>query len=346
MDNKTKVPKIGLVGRCDSGGLGIMTLDFYNNLPIHKTMLILSQYENFPSNFKDAYVCERGAPTLEEIDGFLEDLDMVLAIETPYNWSIFSKAKEKGIKTVLIPMYEWTRDELPELPDLLICPSEYDLEMLENIPVDKVWIQTPVDRKKFPFKVRGGNKEFIFNNGHGGHMGRNSLSEYLYAITMSDADVKFTIRSQVPFEVTPDTRIDATVGEVKHEDLWKAGDIYVHLHKFDGLSLPLQEAMSTGYPVIAINRPPYNKYLDPRLLIEPDAEGKMMMNREIDVSLISAQAIAEKIDEVSKMDEKTLQEISVKMGEQARKWSWDVLKDKYIKTFTKLCQKKKTPAKA
>jgi len=338
MDYKTK---IGLVGRCDAGGLGTMALDFYKHLPIHKTMLVLSQYPNYPENFKDAYICERGAPTLEEVDKFLEDLDVVLAIETPYNWSIFSRAREKGVKSVLIPMYEWTKPELPENPDLLLCPSEYDLEILKDMPIEKKWIQTPVDRKKFPFKVRGGNKEFVFNNGHGGHMGRNSLSEFLYALSMTELDAKFLVRSQIPFEGNADTRIDYTVGEIKHEDLWKAGDIYVHLHKFDGLSLPLQEAMSAGFPVIAIDRPPYNKYLPKELLIAPEAEGKMMMNREIDVSLISAQAIAEKLEEVSNMPEERLKEISMEMGTQAQKWSWDVLKDEYLKTFSELCKKKK-----
>lgn len=339
MDKKTKIPKIGLIARCDNGGLGIMSHDFYRNLPIEKALVVLSQYENFPSRFKDEYVCERGAPMLSEIDDFLEGLDVVLAIETPYNWTIFSRAKEKGVKTVLIPMYEWTKPELPEMPDLLLCPSEYDLEMLQDLKVEKTWLPVPIDRKQYPFQTRGGNKEFVFNNGHGGFMGRNSLTEFLYAITMIDDDVKFLVRSQVPFEAMPDTRIEANVGEIVQEDLWKRGDIYVHLHKFDGLSLPLQEAMSAGYPIISVNRPPYNKYLPKELLIEPEVVGKMMMNREIEACTISAQAIAEKISEVAKMPKEKLQEISIQMGEQAQKWSWATLKKDYMKLFTELCQK-------
>ena len=333
----SKKLKIGLIARCDNGGLGRLSQDFYENLPIHRVMaLTVRDRENHLDRFPGAINPEKGVPSLEEIDAFLEGLDMVLTFETPYNWNIFSRAKERGIKTVLIPNYEWTPYKLTVDPDLLLCPSQFDYDELKGMGIDIEYLPIPIDRKKLPFKLRKKAKTFIFNNGHGGYLGRNSYVELTQAIPLVKADVKFIIRSQIyPPDMINDSRVEYQLGDTLHENLWKEGDVFIHPHKFDGLSLPLNEAMSSGYPIITTDMAPYNGILPKELLIEPDAFGETKIERTIKYAVISPLKIAEKIEYIANKD---ITELSNKSNELAELWSWNNLKDKYLELFTKLCQ--------
>ena len=121
MKNKLR---IGVIARIDNGGLANMTYDYWKHITeITKTLTILSDDPHQSLlRYPEQIICE-GFPTLEQIDKFLKDIDVVLAFETPYNWNVLSMAKERGIKTVLIPNYEWTEESPPVQPDMYLCPS-------------------------------------------------------------------------------------------------------------------------------------------------------------------------------------------------------------------------------
>ena len=81
--------KIGIIARVDNGGLSNMTFDFWRNIfEITKSLTILSEssYQDV-SRYPEQIICQN-YPTLEQIDLFLKDIDVVLAFETPYNWNI------------------------------------------------------------------------------------------------------------------------------------------------------------------------------------------------------------------------------------------------------------------
>lgn len=334
--------KIGIVARCDWGGLGIMTLDFFRNFYVSKVLTITASYKADYQRYEgyegtEQIICMRGAPTLEEIDMFLEGLDLIVAFETPYNWNIFKRAREKGIKSILIPMYEWTEEVLPEMPDLLLCPSQLDYDVL---PEPKKLINTPINRLLIPFKERTEAKTFVFQNGHGGFLGRNSINEFIQAIPfIKNKDIKIIVRSQVKFEPIEDSRVIYQMEEKDYADLWTEGDIYVHLHKFDGLSLPLNEAMAAGMPVIGIDLSPQNTFLPKELLIKPEGISRVKVYREIDFASISPVKIAEMIDYVASLPSEKIKELSQASNAQAEKWSWKNLKPEFVKTFNELCGK-------
>jgi len=333
---KNKRIKIGIIARCDNSGLGRMALDFYNNLPVEKVLIIKASYQNYPERFANGVDCLMGSPTLEEIDRFLEGLDVIVAFEEVYNWNAFSRAKERGIKTVLIPMYEWMPYKLPIDPDLFLCVSKKDYDEMEG---NKVYIPWPIDRSKVPFKQRTKAETFIFNNGHGGFMGRNSLNEFLQAISLVKSDVKFKIRSQVLFQSVNDSRVEAEMGEMFYDNLWKEGDVFVFPHKFDGLSLPLNEAMSSGFAIITTDIYPYNEILPKELLIKPETTTRIKLTiktRDIDAAIISPLEIAKKIDQIANQN---ITEYSNKSNELAEAWSWANLKNEYLKVFETLCKK-------
>jgi len=338
----SKEIKIGLVARCDNSGLGTLARDFYNNLPVEKSLLVLSRYQNDTSLFRNSIISERGVPTLEEVDRFLEGLDVVIGFETVYNWSIFSKAKERGIKTILIPMYEWTPEPLPVIPDLIICPSKLDYDYYkQDYPKANVeYLPIPIDRKVFKFKKKKTATTFLFNNGHGGFLERNSLTELLQAISLIPLDAKFIINTQIPPAWgIKDRRITLNIGEMTREELFKEGDVFIMPHKFNGLSLPIQEAMSCGMPVISTDIYPTNDYLPKEWLFEPEAmvKGRLGANtRYIDIALISPKKLAKAIEKWINQD---ISKYSEMMDKKAEEMSWKTLKPKYLNLIKKICQK-------
>ena len=330
--------RIGIVARIDKGGLANMTDDFWKHIPEITKQLVIpaNNVEDDFNLYLKGIICN-GFPTLDKIDKFLKDIDIVLMFETPYNWNIISLAEKRGIKTVLIPNYEWSNPNPPIHPDLYLCPSLLDKDIYKKKHKSK-YLPIPVDRKLIPFKLRKKARTFIFNNGHGGTGGRNGVQALLEAIPMVKAkDIKFIIRSQVNLPPIDDDRVEIKLGSItKKADLFKEGDVFLFPHMFDGLSLPIQEALSAGMPVISTNFYPHNIYMPKEWFFEADGfkKGRVAeIAREIDVAIINPEKLAEKIDEWAGKD---ITKDSKRANEIAEEISWDNLYEEYIKVFKEL----------
>lgn len=336
----TKNLKIGAICRVDNGGLANLAMDWWKNMPeITKCLTIISSsaYQNV-SLYPEQIICEN-YPTLEQIDLFLKDIDVVLAFETPYNWNIFSMAKERGIKTVLIPMYEWTEEKPPIEPDLYLCPSLMERDIYKFYPTRSEYIQNPIDRKLFKFKQREKANTFVFNNGHGGVGGRNGIVALLQAIPLVKSDVKFIIHSQVPIPEITDPRVTVKLGDTKtRTELYEEGDVLLFPRMFGALSLPTWEALSCGIPVLSTDIYPFNVML-PKEWFFKSSETKRFQtsrqNRMIDAFITYPQILADKIDEWAGSWNI---ERSHKANEIAEQFSWDIQKPKILKIFEQLCQ--------
>ncbi len=331
--------RIGIIARVDSGGLANLTFDYWKNIhEITKSLTIISDspYQDV-SRYPEQIICQ-SYPTLEQIDLFLKDIDVVLAFETPYNWNIFSMAKERGIKTVLIPMYEWTEEKPPIEPDLYLCPSLMERDIYKYYPTKSEYIQNPVDRKLFKFKLREKADIFVFNNGHGGAYGRNGLVALLKAIPLVKSDVKFIIHSQVPIPEITDPRVTVKLGDIKRADLFEEGDILLLPRMFGALSLPTWEALSCGMPVLSTDVYPFNEMLPKEWFFKPERIEKgqtSSINRMIDMAVVEPQKIADKIDEWAKKD---ITKDSKKADKLAEKISWDNSREKILNILQGLCE--------
>jgi len=298
--------RVGMVVRADATGLGNQSQDWVSNLPIAKVLIVWGQdKQSHPEIYQNlnARICEQGSPSLEEVKWLLEDIDALICLETPYNWTLISEAKKLGIKTIINPNYEWLPIDLPEQPDLWLCTNTLNYETIQT--PNKIYIPQPINREVFQFKKRKKAKTFLFNNGNGGAWGRNGLKEFLEAINYVKSDVKFVVNSQVPIGSVNDSRVSVRVGDQSLQDIWKEGDIFVHLRRFGAMTLPMNEAMSLGLPIIGINRNPENTYLPTELLVEPDGLYQHKCRQDvinIEACSYSPIKIAEKIDEIANKD--------------------------------------------
>lgn len=331
--------KIGLIARCDNSGLGTMSWEFYNNLPISRVLVYdTKRYASFPARFPGARVTTK--ITQDDLDWLMTDIDILITIETPYEWNIYLQARKRGIKTVLIPMYECEPKPLPALPDMIVCPSKLDFDIFNREIGGQrrvIMIPTPVNRQRLPFKLRKRARVFQHNAGHGGLVGRNGTTELLAAIPMLKSDAKVVIYSQKKIDfIHP--KVDIRIGNFENYwSLWRGeSDVFIFPHKYDGLSLPVQEALSVGMPVLSTSIYPFSMWLPQNWFF--DAQETMnlrVFSRMIDVAVIQPDAIARKIDEWYDMD---ISQESIRAGKLAEAISWDNLKHKYLTEFENLCK--------
>lgn len=294
-------------------GLGYLAKDFYDNgiidkVSIHKHSSRTNHYEWYPGHVS--------------YDELLDTCDTLLFFETPFDWSIIPKARERGIKTILMVMYECTRNPLPYQPDEIWSPSLLDQQYY---PESKL-VQVPVNVKH---AIRSKAHTFVHNAGNGGLGGRNGTKELLEAIKHVKSPIKLIVRSQIPIKQVDDPRIEYRIGNF--DDIWSEGDVFVFPEKFNGLSLPLQEAFASGMAVMAGDRFPINTWLPKEMLIPVAGYHKERIAVEFDCAEFDPIEIAKKIDEWYGRDITHLSLLGKEFGERN---SWKTLKETYKKLMS------------
>lgn len=312
---------VGSIIRADNSGLGTLAREFYDNGIINKVIIYPNNvYHSFNERFKNSKI----GLTDENIKWLLKDLDILFCFETPFKWQIVAEAKKRGIKTILMPMHEGLQENLPIKFDLYVCPSE--LEMRLDIE-PKIFLPVPVNTKRIKWKLREKAKVFIHNSGHGGIAGRNGTWELLEAMKYVKSDIKLIIRSQFHEFKSDDKRIECKYENKKdYWDLWDEGDVFIFPEKFNGLSLPVQEAYASGMCVITTDKEAFS-FLPKQPLLKPEKFIKMMIARQIDCAVHNAKDIAKKIDEIANTD---ITEYSLAGKKWAEQNNWDKLKSKYL----------------
>jgi glycosyltransferase involved in cell wall biosynthesis len=156
--------------------------------------------------------------------------------------------------------------------------------------------------------------------------GRNGTREVTQAMQYVKSPIKLIIRSQVPIQEINDPRIEYRIGTF--EDIWNEGDVFLFPEKFNGLSLPLQEAYASGMLVMAGNRHPMNLWLPNEPLIPIKHFKRNRISVEFDEAIYDPIQIAETIDLWYNKNIESFSLLGKKWGQEN---SWDVLKAKYLK---------------
>jgi hypothetical protein len=296
-------------------GLGYLAKDFFDNGIIDK--VLIHEHSTRPTH-REWYP---GSASVSSREALLEECDTLLFFETPFDWKIIPEARAKGIKTILMVMYECTRYPLPYQPDLVLSPSELDKlyypdSTLVTVPVTANW------------RLRTKAEVFVHNAGNGGLGGRNGTREILQAMQYVKSPIKLILRSQVPIKVE-DPRIDLRIGTF--DDIWSEGDVFLFPEKFNGLSLPLQEAYASGMLVMCGDRHPMNLWLPKEPLIPVKSYKTERIAVEFDSAQYDPQEIAKTIDLWYNKD---IERFSLLGGQFNINNSWKSLKQNYLNLCT------------
>lgn len=332
--------RLGAILRADNSGLGTLSREFSDHIGFERTIVLDNgKYQAFPERFPGGRVVSRMRH--EDVDWMLSGIDALLAFETPYDWDIFKLARKRGVRTILMPMYECEPYPLPAFPDHILCPSklDYDIFKQEVAGRAQVWyIPVPVNRQRVPFQPRQIAKVFQHNAGHGGIIGRNGTTELLAAIPMLKSKAKVVIYSQKRIDFDH-PQCEIRVGNFKdYWQIWGGGDVFVFPHKFDGLSLPINEALSSGMPILSTAIYPFTLSLPKHWFFNAQEFMNIRAwDRFVDVAVIDPAVIAAKIDEW--FDKPIGRDSRIASG-LADKISWQMLKPKYIQLFQQICKQK------
>lgn len=333
--------KIGSLVFATDSGLGVLAREFVRNgIVTHPCIVRHGRHQThndwYPLAMEITSI--RDQAQIDMAKRFCEMMDCMLFFETPFIMDLLPHCREKGIRTVIMPMYECQLENPPYHPDAYLCPSLLDLQVFrEKWPqVPAEFIPVPVD---VPWRQRTRAEVFVFNSGHGGLRGRNGTHELLEAMRHVQSPIRLIVRSQSDrtWEIRHDNRIEYRLGTAPYADLWTEGDALVFPDKFDGLSLPLQEARASGMLVCSTNRFPANTWLPKEPLIKVSSYRRISVGGaflEIDEAVVEPKAIAETIDRVYGMD---IAAYSLAGREWAEQNSWQVLGPQYREFLERIC---------
>jgi hypothetical protein len=318
--------RIGSLVRGSNSGLGNMAWEFARHGLIHKTLIVKRRMEVvFPDRFVDVRECWQDQINENDINWLLEDIDTLLIFENEYLQGVTHKAHKRGIRVVVMPMHEGTPHK-EMYADLWLCPSslEYNCDYGYG---EKVRLNVPVNTDVIIWKERNKAKHFVHNTGRGGANLRNGTVELLVALDKTDTPFDLTIRSQMlPFS-KEDKRLKIEFQNFRNYwDMWIDGDVFIFPEKFNGLSLPVQEAVAAGYAVMTGKRNPFKEWLPKELLIPIEGEYDMTMVNTFKAADISPDKIAKHLEKWYNKDITKFSKWGKEWGEQN---SWKVLKQKY-----------------
>jgi glycosyltransferase involved in cell wall biosynthesis len=314
---------IGAIVLATPQGLGYLAKDFYDNGIFDK---VLIRHHGSRENHPEWYDKGKWLQP-ENYEWFFNGLDSVLYFEEPFEWGLLLEARKRGIKNVLCPMHECTRFPFPYEPDLLLCSSLIEMDLYKG--KNTVFAQIPV---KESWKLRERAKVFVHNAGNGGLGGRNGTKELIEAMKYVKSPIKLIIRSQSLDIECDDSRVEIRKGNFEHNELYSEGDVFIFPEKFNGLSLPIQEAFASGMPIMSSNRYPFNTWLSNELLIPVKEYKKERIAVEFDSAIIDPKDIAETID---RWYNKDITKYSLMGKSWGEKNSWNNLKSFYEKHLSK-----------
>lgn len=306
--------KIGAVVLATEQGLGYLAKSFFDHGLIDRVYV-------HPHTSRKTHREWYAGATVDKLED-LFSCESILFFEEAFYWKLIPQARERKIRTVFMVMYECTRNPMPYVPDMILNPSALDQKYYPQ----GIQVTVPVDAK---WKLRTKAQVFVHNAGNGGLGGRNGTRELIEAMKYVKSPIKLIIRSQVPIQEHHDPRIEYRIGTF--DDIWSEGDVFVFPEKFNGLSLPLQEAYASGMLVMAGDRFPINEWLPKEPLIPVSGYRKEKISVEFDSAIYSPEEIARNIDLWYNVDIESYSRMGKEWGERN---SWSALKGEYKKLLT------------
>ena len=271
--------KLGLWGaRADNGGLAAMTHEFWRHMRPDRTMVIdlgpAGRGEAHLDRYPEADVTRgyNDAITPEAITRWCKGLDVVYLAETSYREDFCARARELGVRTVLHAMPELWRAGDSD-PDEVWVPTRWEVT---RMPAGTRVVPVPVPTDRFPGIQRRRVGTFLHMQAPAFH-DRNGTHDVVNALAHVEADTRVIFSGgEAPPPAVHNhygarVEIDWRPGPTPNREDAYPGDADALLlpRRYAGLSLPMQEAASLGWPVVTTNLAPQNEWVPPETMTPP-----------------------------------------------------------------------------
>ncbi len=349
--------RVGSVVYSTEQGLGHLAKDFYKEGVINDVLIF--QHTSRTNNY---HWYERPDGSLPHIitnrpffrhhknvcQQFLDKVDVVLFFETPFDWDFMKQCRLAKKKVVLMMMYEWFPLNPPVLPDLILCPSKLDADYAKQSGFEHKYIPVPVPREVSSlYRPRERANRFLYSGGNMGcrHDSRGAKT-VLESLDFIDPEIQITYRVQDSkgFSLLDINgvhlskkypNVNFEIGGVPYLEQWEDHDVLIAPEKYNGLSLPLQEAKAVGMYVITTNRYPTNTWIDFPLGFNPVGISRGNVGgayNEIDICEVSPLEVAYTVNELYK-NHNSIEEDTRRSASWLDSMSWDYLKPEYLKAL-------------
>lgn len=331
---------IGTICYATQSGLGHLAKQFYDAGVINRILLNPHpRYQSFPEWYRKEDLYQR-----QDFLRFLDKLDVVVIFENAFSqWRVVELAKRRGCKFILIPMYEWTPNPLPVKPDLILCPSLLDVEYFPQYPCQFLNIPVTLGEHAITWRERNIALRFVHNAGHGQVGYAKGTPEVLEAFNKHvKSDAILLVRGQkneprihgLLSQYYNHKKITVVYDDIPYNQLFSTGDVYINAERYNGLSLPLQEAYASGMMVTTTNRFPANTWLPIDPLIPVKKYDRHSVNHTtFDRAEIDPIDIAKCVDSWYGKDITTYSQMGKRWGEEH---SWERMKPIYLECFEQL----------
>lgn len=256
-------------GHKDDTGLGRMSRDARHVLGIGKHLVIPSErlVDYTVDDINEHWLPANAS--LDYIRTVLYGLDGILFFErNAWHPEILRIAREMGVATVCVPMWEWFKGNAPEWQfcDLFVCPSRFTEKVVRSYGFSNTcYLPWPINLEQFPIRsIRGPARHFIHNAGLVDHDDRKGTRDTIIAFSrLNGQDLRLTVRLQKEVPLPPvDSRVEVLVGNLSSvADLYATGDICVQPSKMEGIGFMVLEPACAGLPVITTDYPPMNEFI-------------------------------------------------------------------------------------
>lgn len=260
-DGESQRVSLGILARCDGGGLASITREVHRHLAPTRTLLLDLEEQGrgdcTPDDYLagDVFRCAwKGGLADRAIDWVCAaGIDTLWTAEIAYDPRLWPEAHRRGIRTVCYAMPELAA--WPSPPRTVHVPTVWRLDQLPNAIV----LPLPVARDRLPFRERK-RVEHLFHVAGAAMLDRNGTQILLDALRFVTADVRLTVRAERPIRV-PACRVDVEVVDAPTVDYWAIypddADLLVMPRRYGGLSCVVQEAASLGIPALMLASDPY-----------------------------------------------------------------------------------------
>ena len=314
--------RLGIIVRADNTGLGNQTYELTQMLNPYKIMIIdFTSYNGNQQHFewyaeRDYTIC-KGFPTDDEMNNFLEDIDVLLSCETFYNDNTPTLARAKGVRTYLQYNYELfgnLKAEKRSLADVLISPSPWMIEKVHkrfSNQAKVIYLPPPTRPELFENALQVNSskdhKRILHIAGKAAANDRNGTNSVITMMKHSKEDFELVIKSQTPINTERlDSRITVEVDNVKNrQDMYTGFDAMILPRRYAGLCLPMNEALLSGIPVFMTDISPNNIILPKEWLTVSEELGLLRLAAPVIYYDINPKQFAEKIDSYVRLSDKT-----------------------------------------
>lgn len=340
-------PRIGLIARDDAGGIAAQSIDFAKHLTPEATLVIQlgdkgrghTTYNKWPNPLylQTAFGSKSWLTDSAVVSHFVNQVDVILTIETFYGPLVHEVAQRAGTKTVRYVNPELYR---PELCDQEVLPSEWETH---RFPQAEIILQG-VDAPKRNIKLRSDLKT-VLHQAAPAMLDRNGTNIFLDALSLTTYPLKVIIHGPLDGiqkhminQLTNKHDIHVMHGQKENRwDIYQTDiDLLIYPRRYGGNSLTLLEAAACGIPILTTNCPPQNQWLktDSMLHVE-HVKSQQFIGGKYQIYNTNPQQLATNIDKLYENPLK-LQQLSYDSLQFSAMRSWNIITPQWHHLFNQL----------